>query len=170
MDQANSISQIQSGTYRVHALLVMALLLWLSGCAATQQRSTSTEEATTQRPVVRPVVAPENNNAGVESAEQSDSRPEKTTTRNPAVVALRTQADSALKDDDIPAATRLLERALRIDPKDAETYYAVAQLRIKQDQPDAALQLIDKALSLRPDPDLTTQLESLRESATTPSE
>jgi len=81
---------------------------------------------------------------------------------NPATIALREQAQTAIKKKNMQQAVRLLERALRIDARDPSTYYVFAQLRKLQDNKAAALQLIDKGLSLRPGAELSTKLQALR--------
>lgn len=63
---------------------------------------------------------------------------------------LRAQAKLASRTGDYDKAERLLNRALRIAPREPLSYYELAELKLKQHQPGSALQMARKGLSLQP--------------------
>ncbi|MFK8018349.1 MAG: tetratricopeptide repeat protein [Pseudomonadales bacterium] len=63
---------------------------------------------------------------------------------------LRAQAQLASRTGDYDKAERLLNRALRIAPREPLSYYELAELKLKQHQPGSALQMARKGLSLQP--------------------
>jgi predicted Zn-dependent protease len=65
-----------------------------------------------------------------------------------AVSALVTDAEKISKAGDLESASVMLERALRISPRDAELTYKLAELRLKQSQPRLAEDLGKKAAFL----------------------
>ncbi len=65
-----------------------------------------------------------------------------------AVNALVTDAEKISKAGDLEAASVMLERALRISPRDAELTYKLAELRLAQSQPRLAEDLSKKAAFL----------------------
>jgi tetratricopeptide (TPR) repeat protein len=78
-----------------------------------------------------------------------------------AAASLRNQARAAVADGDNDKAIRYLERALRIAPRDAQTYYDFANVRLKQQRPEEALQLARRGLGMHPDLSLRNDLEQL---------
>lgn len=78
-----------------------------------------------------------------------------------AAASLRNQARAAVADDDNERAIRYLERALRIAPRAAQTYYDFANVRLKQQRPEQALQLARRGLSMHPGLSLRNDLEQL---------
>ena len=67
---------------------------------------------------------------------------------SPAVVALLTEADRNRNAGDLGAAVVATERALRIDSRNPTLTYKLAQLRIKQNNPQLAEELAGKAALL----------------------
>ncbi len=67
---------------------------------------------------------------------------------SPAVNALASAANQSSKSGDIEAATTTIERAIRIEPRNATLYYKLAILRLKQSKPKLAEDLAKKALLL----------------------
>ena len=67
---------------------------------------------------------------------------------SPAVNALASAANQSNKSGDIEAATTTIERAIRIEPRNATLYYKLAVLRLKQSKPKLAEDLAKKALLL----------------------
>lgn len=64
---------------------------------------------------------------------------------------------------DVPAAHRLLARALSIAPRDADVHVAEGRLLLWSDQRDAAVQAFEAALRIRPqDAEIRELLESIR--------
>lgn len=66
----------------------------------------------------------------------------------PAVVALVNQADGFRKKGDYDASVSAIERALRIDSRNAALTYKLAQLRLTQHKPQLAEELAGKAALL----------------------
>jgi hypothetical protein len=66
-------------------------------------------------------------------------------TQSPAVSALMTTANQSSKAGNLEAATATLERAIRIEPRNAELLYQLAVLRLKQSKPVLAEDLAKKA-------------------------
>ena len=67
---------------------------------------------------------------------------------SPAVSALALAANQNSKSGDIEAATTTIERAIRIEPRNATLYYKLALLRLKQSKPRLAEDLAKKAALL----------------------
>ena len=78
---------------------------------------------------------------------------------------LRDDAHFASEEGLYEKAERLLDRAIRIAPRDAENYYELAKLRLLQQQPSQAAQLARRGLSLHPSDDLYEKLKSLEAQA-----
>ncbi len=76
-------------------------------------------------------------------------------------LSIRQQAAAATDAGQYTNASRLLDRAVRLSPRQASNYYEFARLRLRQQQPEEARQFIKKGLSLNPDPATRAQLESL---------
>ncbi|MCC5868526.1 MAG: tetratricopeptide repeat protein [Gammaproteobacteria bacterium] len=111
--------------------LAMALLVLLTaGCAAAPSPAT-TPSSTTQTstpPSAQPPAAP------------PSPRPE-TPAASPAVTALSEQAAVASAAGDHDGAATLLERALRVEPRNAELWHALAMTRLQTDDAQQAEQL-----------------------------
>lgn len=75
---------------------------------------------------------------------------------------LRTRAVSAIDAKEFDQASRLLERALRINSRSAANYYQFARLRDAQGLYAEALQFTEKGLTLASQPKLKEQLLTLR--------
>lgn len=69
---------------------------------------------------------------------------------NGAVIALLDHADQQAQAGDSDAAAASLERALRIEPRNASLWSRLAVIRLEQGQPDQAEQLALKSNSLSP--------------------
>lgn len=67
---------------------------------------------------------------------------------SPAVNALASAASQSSRSGDLEAATTTIERAIRIEPRNATLYYKLAVLRLKQSKPKLAEDLAKKALLL----------------------
>ena len=131
-------------------VLVMALLpLSIHGCstAPSQQVPTPVVEQGQQLSAQQP--AKKYQAPGYEPA------PGMTTmvtanTQAPAVVALLQQAERQANDGDLESAAASLERAIRIDPRNAVLWYHLATVRLSQGEPMQAEQLASKSNSLAP--------------------
>ena len=73
---------------------------------------------------------------------------ETTGTLPPAVDALVLAADKSSKIGDIDSADALIERAVRIEPRNAALFYKLAVLRLKQSKPKLAEDLAQKSALL----------------------
>lgn len=81
----------------------------------------------------------------------------------PAALALRKQALAATEQNNHTRAIGLLERAIRISPKDPDTFKALAENHLAMNRPEQALELTRRALSLNPTPQQRQALNSLAE-------
>lgn len=137
-----------------------ALLAGLSGCAATgvapvQDRTVETAPAAPpiEEPAVNVMALPET--AGELRAEPlpEDTAPQMITedvapAPSSAVVALLDNANQQSKSGRLDAAAAALERALRLEPRNAEVWSRLAEIRLQQGQLDQAASLAAKSNSL----------------------
>lgn len=124
------------------------LLLTLSACVSTKP-----DASRPQKPV-RVISVPDTTE--VEAAS--------TARRSSASTDLTDRAAKAIDDKNYQQASRLLDRALRIDARDPETWYEYARLNFLNDDSTRARQMIDKSLSLNPGPELKQKIEVLKSS------
>ncbi|MDD5410479.1 MAG: hypothetical protein PHF31_03555, partial [Methylobacter sp.] len=102
------------------------------------------------KPVLSPseAISPEN----PEPATHSELTPfepiETTGTLPPAAEALVLAADRSSKSGDIDSADALIERAVRIEPRNAALFYKLAVLRLKQSKPKLAEDLAKRSALL----------------------
>lgn len=68
--------------------------------------------------------------------------------QSPAVIALMSESDRNQRAGDLDSAVAVLERALRIDPRNPTLTYKLAALRLKQEKPRLAEDLAKKAALL----------------------
>lgn len=93
----------------------------------------------TPRPAPRPAPLPAPTPA-------EPSRPQsRAPAASPAVVALRGDAESSVASGDLDGAAATLERAIRIQPRNAELWHDLAKVRLKQEQPILAEDLAKKS-------------------------
>jgi len=129
-------------------------LPWLMIVALLQACSTPMPP----RPMPPPVIeqgssAPEQVPVPVQSVPSQpppryQTRPQTVASQPPAVVALLGQAEMQANGGDLNAAAASLERALRIDPRNAVIWYHLATVRLEQGEPAQAEQLAVKSNSL----------------------
>lgn len=86
-------------------------------------------------------------------AEPAATRPAPTSTRSaplnsPAVVELSTQAREALADSRHDHAAQLLERAIRIEPRNGALWHELARVRFQQGNYEQARQLATRSNAL----------------------
>ena len=82
---------------------------------------------------------------------------------NSALGSLLTLAELQENKGNLQGATRLLERAIRISPRNPEIYLRLAELSYRQGKNGQAQSFAEKALSLNPNQALTQQAELLLE-------
>lgn len=81
----------------------------------------------------------------------------------PAAQRMRQLASAEGDKGNYKRALVLLERALRISPRDPDTYYALAHNYLQLGNPAQALQLAQRGLSHKPDAEQRLRLEQLIE-------
>ncbi len=67
---------------------------------------------------------------------------------SPAVIALIRQAEIDRRQGDLERAATRIERALRIQPQNADLWHTLAKVRLEQHQPRLAEELAKKSISL----------------------
>jgi len=128
--------------------------------ASTKQESTLSEQDVNTPPPENRLERPLEN-AAIPTSKQEVIEPPSTsmqqakfspldsfTPLSPAVNALASAANQSSQSGDIEAATTTIERAIRIEPRNATLYYKLAVLRLKQSKPKLAEDLAKKALLL----------------------
>lgn len=78
---------------------------------------------------------------------------------------LRLQAETASDAGDHSRAESILNRALRIAPHEAATYYQLALVKLRQGSPAKALQFARKGLSLGPEDEMRERLRVIEADA-----
>ena len=124
-------------------LVAVLLPVSIHGCstAPSQQKPTPViEQGQPSIPYQAPGYEPAPGEATVVTA----------TTQVPAVVTLLQQAEQQANDGDLESAAASLERAIRIDPRNAVLWYHLATVRLTQGEPMQAEQLASKSNSLAP--------------------
>ena len=133
-------------------LSISAVFLLSSGCttnAATRTKvenrtlndpnygstviTTPAEDAKTTSPTVQttPYVTPP---APQPSPQQHAGSVHSSSNANAAVTSLVSSADNSIKHGDYRAASAAIERALRLDPKNAHLWHRLAQVRLRQSE------------------------------------
>lgn len=103
------------------------------------------------KPPAKPLLMPTPpEETGIPKFEPAPAIPEfkpaqSSTQQSPAVSALITAANQSSKSGNLEAAAATLERAIRIEPRNAELLYQLAVLRLKQSKPVLAEDLAKKA-------------------------
>ncbi len=128
------------------------LIIKLSGCATTGTTPPSdvktgnptsgTPSTTTTREPLAPIEEPARS-ATVPPPEYTDAQ----TTTHPAVLALLSEATQQEASGDPEVAAAKLERALRIEPRNAVLWHHLAAVRLRQGQTQLAVSLAQKSNS-----------------------
>lgn len=138
---------------KIKILVILQLSAFLFGCA-TYDDHRKPSPGTTLPPAVKPSppVQKQVTTQPYKSPEEiikqpviSEIEPVHT---SPAVVALMSDADRNSKAGNLDAASATVERALRIEPRNATLVYKLAELRLKQEKPRLAEDLAKKAILL----------------------
>ena len=74
--------------------------------------------------------------------------PERDASSNNAARALLAQADTAMEQEDLRTAVAYLERAIRLEPRDAELWLRLADAHLSDNNLPAANQHVRKAIAL----------------------
>lgn len=124
------------------------LSMLLTACAAQSMNTPApappSKAAQSPAPARSAVAPPGASAAPVPSKPQQPSP----VSRNRAVIALLNEADQQSRTQQLDAASATLERALRLDPRNAELWYRLAKLRLDQRRPEQAQSLAYKSISL----------------------
>ena len=93
----------------------------------------SADDAKTTSPTVqaKPYVKPP---APQPSPQQHSNTVNSSSSANAAVTSLVSSADNSIKHGDYRAASAAIERALRLDPKNADLWHRLAQVRLRQSE------------------------------------
>lgn len=94
-----------------------------------------------------PVPKPQEPRAGSDASRSQQPNPD-ALAATPVVIALLDAADRQTQAGQLSAAAASLERALRIEPRNPETWYQLAVIRLRQNHLDQAEQLARKAEAL----------------------
>ncbi len=125
---------------RVHHILLLSLAILLGSCSTVPEKS---------------VVAP-----AAEEPIDMQIRPQRSTSR--AALSLLEKARAAAREGRLDAAESYLERAIRIEPRNAVLWHYMAKLRLYQGQLDEAAGLAARSNSLDPDHDRKLQADNWR--------
>jgi len=125
-----------SSSFPIHSFRIVLLswLLLVSGCA-------------TRAPVVTPYPHPAQQ-VDREQKKRSPQKIRKPCPENPLTVTIRKQARQLIQQGRPDAAAQVLERGLRISPKDGWLWAELAAIRLAQNRPAQAVSLARKADSL----------------------
>jgi len=114
----------------------------------------------TQPVVKKPVTSPTTSPTTPSSSSNSTDN---TVKGNSALSSLLNLAEQQESNGNLQGATRTLERAIRISPRNPEIYLRLAELNYRQGKNAQAESFAEKALSLNPNNTLTEQAEILLE-------
>lgn len=128
-------------------LLPICALLLLAGCASvtTQPPATDTIPDAMHRDEIPQVEMPVQSDEPAIAA--PEPVPEQAVSGNPAILALLGRARRDTKAGQREAAGASLERALRIEPRNAWLWHELAQLRLSQGQYAQAISVAHKSIS-----------------------
>jgi tetratricopeptide (TPR) repeat protein len=124
---------------RLLRLASPAALLVLTGCATTSPSTTGTEPAS------------ETASPRAEDSTTQAVEPRRPTDTKPATLALLQQSQRAEVAGSLNEAIAYTERAIRINPRQADLWIRLATLELSNQQPQSAIQYANKALSLAAD-------------------
>jgi hypothetical protein len=142
-------------------IILLAVLATLTACSSLQPPAepapvetrtvptTTPPASTSERPVVGPPLPPDFEPRG---SAPPPPRPPAPQPASP-TAALLTQIDTAVAANEFDRAAALAERALRITPRDAQTWYTLANIQFQQRRYGDAEGSAQRALSFAGDND-----------------
>lgn len=125
-------------------LVILSALMFLSACSH-------------MRPVEDVREAQTHINAGELIQQQKLNQGQ----HHPAISALFVKAEQAREANDLERAFKYLDQARQIQPKNAQILYRQGLVRLKQQQPEKARELLLRAKLFSQDKDLTQRIDSL---------
>lgn len=131
------------------ATAIALLLMSVHGCSSAPSQRSSTpvveqgQPLSTQRPSTTYQAPGYEPAPGAATVVTAAAQP-------PAVVALLQQAEQQANAGELESAAASLERAMRIDPRNAVLWYHLATVRLSQGEASQAEQLASKSNSLAP--------------------
>ncbi len=135
---------------------LLGIMVPMAGCYTVIPRGTPIQQRDViieQQPPVTITPYPStdsrsSNRLPQESATLPRSVPQKAAPPNTAVLALLDNAKQQSRSGKLDAAAAALERALRIDPRNADIWYRLAAVRLQQGQFGQAASLAAKSMNL----------------------
>jgi tetratricopeptide (TPR) repeat protein len=133
-------------------LLTFSLLLLQAACTGV-----STQQRRTLPPVYSPAPSistmPKSGQMPSQPAEIPQAKPTAPPRRDevvssPAALALMDEAEANLRSGQLDNAASMLERAIRIQPRNPKLWQQLAEVRLRQQQPGLAEELAQKSNSL----------------------
>lgn len=153
---------VSLSTIHWKGLAALALTLALGACTVVSYEQARPPAA--PAPVPQPAPEPDPPRERLVVPQQPGAQAPSTPVRPaslPAAQRMRQLASAAGEKGEHRRAIALLERALRISPRDPETYYQLARHHLLLDDAAQALQLAQRGLSLQPSDDQRRRLQQL---------
>lgn len=141
----------------------LLVLLSLGGCAVVPY--VPGVQNPSQQEEINGPVEPREQLVVPQAPQQQSIRFEEAPKSLPAAQRMRQLASAEGEKGEYRRAVALLERALRISPKDPETYYDLAKYLLLLDNPQQALQMAQRGLSHKPTADQRRRLNALIQSS-----
>lgn len=130
----------------MHKILIFSVLLSLVGCMTYPRGEYSIPPKPYEPPAAQTRPAPPPRQIYV--PKEPTFREVPTASVPPAVIALLNEAEDERSSGQLDAAEATLERAIRIQPKNARLWHEMASLRLEQSKPRLALDLARKSNAL----------------------
>ncbi|MEZ5549416.1 MAG: hypothetical protein R3E82_00860 [Pseudomonadales bacterium] len=127
-------------------VLIFSLLLILGGCATTSPQPRTGQPAGTPAPE-RTVEVPPQPSPGA-PMDSPQPRPRQEPDASAATLALLQQSERAASSGSLTEAISYAERAVRINPRQADLWTRLADLELQNRHPQTAIQYATKAISL----------------------
>lgn len=141
-------------------LIVILLLLFIYACTTTTPQQPQNPPEIVEAPVEEIVIeeTPVEEEVVIEETSVEEETPEMVivepvivvpteNTENKAVTNLVSQADTFYANGDYSNSYSILERALRIDPNNADIWYRMGLIKLREGEYDQAIQFAMKAVN-----------------------
>jgi len=129
---------------------VLSAAAFLSGCISMAQRAPAPVSEASSQPVTPSETAqlPESEGVKIRAYEPSAPVMTQEPVHSKAVISLLQQAQAHESSGDYPRAVGAIERALRIEPRNAHLWNRLAHLRLAQKMPGLAKDMAAKSTAL----------------------